>query len=100
MPAAARVTTSGGRPTGQQTPAPAPPQAAPTSSSAVRAAVVQGPPMLSLGAQVLPGEVDLSSGELNIPDQAAEAVQEGKDLDVRVRLPSLAEGSLKLRKRG
>jgi hypothetical protein len=56
--------------------------------------------MLSLGAKVLADEVDLSSGELKIPEQVADAVQEGKDLEVRVRLPSLAEGSLKLRKHG
>ena len=53
MATTARAQTSGGKPTGQQTPAPARPQAAPTSSSAVRAAVVQGPPRVTLGAKVL-----------------------------------------------
>lgn len=98
MATTARAQTSGGKPTGQQTPAPARPQAAPTSSSAVRAAVVQGPPRVTLGAKVLADEVDLSSGELKIPDP--EEVKEGNDLEVKVRLPGLAEGPLRVRKRG
>jgi hypothetical protein len=92
--------TSGGRPTGQQRPLPARPQAAAVSSSSVRAAVVQGPPRVTLGTRVAPEEVDLSSGELRIPEAVAQGVEPGKDLDLKVRLPGLAEGALRVRKQG
>ena len=98
MGAAASPKTSAGKPSGQQKPLPAKPKAAPVSASAavqkavVQKAVVQGPPAITLP------ELDLATGDLAIPDEAAAQVQEGKDLDVNVRLPGLAEGALKLRK--
>ncbi|HEY2903162.1 MAG TPA: polymorphic toxin type 15 domain-containing protein [Polyangia bacterium] len=53
-----------------------------------------------IGAKLAADEIDLSTGELQIPEAAAAAVKEGGDLDVKVRLPGLAEGTLHVRKRG
>ena len=54
----------------------------------------------SLGAKIAADEVDLSSGELAVPEATAATVQEGGELALKVRLPGLAEGALKVRKRG
>lgn len=52
-----------------------------------------------IGAKLAPDELDLSTGELAVPEAAAQAVKDGGDLDVKVRLPGLAEGTLRVRKR-
>jgi len=53
-----------------------------------------------VSAKVAVDEIDLSKGPLAIPTDVAESVKEGGDIDVKVRLPGLAQGEIKLRRRG
>jgi hypothetical protein len=98
--------TSAGKPSGQQRPAAARPQPAATASAAsaqLQKAALSGPPKVTLdpiAAKIAPDEIDLSTGELQVPDQTAETVKDGGELETKVRLPGLAEGTLKVRKRG
>jgi hypothetical protein len=103
----ARAPTSAGRPAGAR-PRPAAARPAP-AATAGRGAALQGPPRVTLdaagpaepvGAKVAADEIDLSSGELVIPETVAAEVKDGKDLDLKVRLPGLAEGPLRVRRRG
>jgi hypothetical protein len=75
-----------------------PPRSAGGSARAATAPAAAAPAPPPVGTAVLAGESDLSSGEVQVPAEAASALQEGKDLNVPVRLPGLAEGTLKLRK--
>lgn len=52
-----------------------------------------------VGAKIAEGEVDLTKGNLALDPKDAGAVAEGGELGVRVRLPGLAQGELKLRRR-
>ncbi|MBZ4422620.1 polymorphic toxin type 15 domain-containing protein [Myxococcus sp. RHSTA-1-4] len=83
-------------------PAPAPSRGPTPTASSGR---VGGAPTVRLTAEpvgrtVTVGEVDLSSGQLLIPEATAAEARPGRDLDVPVRLPGLAEGTIKVRKRG
>src|SRR5262245_36338453 len=53
-----------------------------------------------VSASVAADEIDLSKGNLAIPAEVADTVREGGELGVKVRLPGLAQGELKLRRRG
>src|SRR5512138_1304623 len=78
--------------------APTPVKAPPSKGGASPApALNAAPPAVSLSPTLAPNEVDLSSGQL-VVSNAAE-VKEGATIDVNVRLPGLAEGSIKVRKR-
>lgn len=52
-----------------------------------------------MSGKVAGDEVDLSKGMLAIATDVAESVKDGGELDVKVRLPGLAQGELKLRRR-
>jgi len=52
-----------------------------------------------VSASVAADEIDLSKGNLAIPAEVADSVKEGGELDVKVRLPGLAQGELKLWRR-
>jgi hypothetical protein len=51
-------------------------------------------------AAVAADELDLSSGQLQVPDALAATLPPGRDHDLRVRLPGLAEGTIRVRKHG
>jgi hypothetical protein len=53
-----------------------------------------------VSAKVLADEIDLSNGILAMPADIAASVEEGREIDVKVRLPGLAQGNLRLRRRG
>ncbi|HEX9326052.1 MAG TPA: hypothetical protein VF915_06010, partial [Reyranella sp.] len=61
---------------------------------------LQGAPAPQVSLKVAPGEFDLSKGPLAIPADVVESVRDGGELDVKVRLPGLAQGELKLHRRG
>jgi hypothetical protein len=71
----------------------------PTAGAAITPATPVVPPE-PIGAKLALDEIDLSTGELVVPDALAATVKDGKDLDVKVRLPGLAEGTLTVRRRG
>ncbi|MCY1015843.1 polymorphic toxin type 15 domain-containing protein [Pyxidicoccus sp. MSG2] len=92
-------------------------QSAPTPAPAARPAparaaapgrptgTVSGAPAVRLtpqpvGSTVTPDEVDISSGQLTVPEATAAEARPGRDVDLRVRLPGLAEGTIRVRKRG
>lgn len=56
-------------------------------------------PPPSVSGKLAVDELDLSKGTLTIAADAAASVKEFGELDVKVRLPGLAQGDLKLRKR-
>jgi hypothetical protein len=64
-----------------------------------------GPPAVRLtpapvSRSVAVDELDLSSGQLAVPETVAETLQPGRDHELRVRLPGLAEGTIRVRKHG
>lgn len=83
-----------------------------STSLAARSAAFQGGPPAKQGppgrgttapqvsATVAADEIDISKGVLAIPTEVAGSVAEGGEMDVKVRLPALAQGELKLRRRG
>jgi hypothetical protein len=78
---------------------------APSGPSTVRSSTLlplQGAPTAipQVSVKVAPGELDLSKGPLAIPADVVESLKDGGELDVKVRLPGLAQGELKLRRRG
>ncbi|MCP3143948.1 polymorphic toxin type 15 domain-containing protein [Pyxidicoccus xibeiensis] len=90
-------------------PAPAPAASRPSPSRAAApagaASRMGSAPVVRLtpqpvGGTLSIGEVDLSSGQLLIPEATAAEAKVGRDLEVPVRLPGLAEGTIKVRKRG
>ena len=83
-------------------PAPRPAPAAASSKAAAVPAARTGPSpagastLLTAGPAAV-GEMDLSSGSLQVPAALAETLADGVKLDVPVRLPGLAQGSVQLR---
>ena len=75
-------------------------------AAAVVSAAGAGPPLgepapaEAIGSQLTPEEVDLSSGELAVAESIASGVKNGDKLDLKVRLPGVAEGTLQVHKRG
>ena len=86
--------------------APTQPAAAPTrasgsmSSNKVSTLLPAKPVAPQVSGKVAADEVDLSSGKVALAPAVVDTVKDGGDLDVKVRLPGLAEGDLKLRRRG
>ena len=86
----------------ERTPAPArggarAPAAKGPTTAATGPGLDRAPPAVTIAAKVAPNEVDLSTGQLAVPN--AEQVKEGDRVDVPVRLPRLAEGVVTVVKR-
>ncbi|WP_164001704.1 hypothetical protein [Pyxidicoccus caerfyrddinensis] len=99
--------SNGTRTTRQAAPAPAASRPSPSRAAAPAGAASRlgSAPLVRLtpqpvGGTLSIGEVDLSSGQLVIPEATAAEAKPGRDLEVPVRLPGLAEGAIKVRKRG
>ncbi len=70
------------------------------SSNKVSTLLPAKPVAPQVSGKVAADEVDLSSGKVTLAPAVVDTVKDGGDLDVKVRLPGLAEGDLKLRRRG
>jgi hypothetical protein len=55
-------------------------------------------PAAPVSGNLIPGEIDLSSGVLQLSEQITAETKSGQQIDVPVRLPGLAEGMIKLRR--
>lgn len=75
-------------------------RATPAASTLLPAGAAAAPAAAEqVGAKLAEGEVDLSKGNLALDPRVTESVKEGGEVDVRVRLPGLAQGEIRLRRR-